>query len=123
MNTESTTTGQSNRFWWIVGTLGVGVAVAITVWFGLASTQDVITWQDRRFERHAEYTTLEFEVTRPKGVEVTCTARALDATYGPVGSVDVKIPASERDTEIATVRIQTTTEAATAAIKECLKTP
>lgn len=116
----STTSPHSTRFWWIVGTLGVGVAVAITVWFGLASTKDVVTWQDRRFDRHPEYTTLEFEVTRPKGVAVTCTARALDVTYGPVGSVEVDIPASSTDTEIRTVRIETTTQAATAAIKECV---
>lgn len=111
--------GRSTRFWWVVGTLGVAVATAVTVWFGIEGTRGTGTATDGVFTREARQVTMTFDVDRPVGMVVTCHVKALDKDYATVGSVDVEVPASNQRSTRQTVTIRTTTRAVTATVDGC----
>ena len=108
-----------NRFWWVVGTVLVTVAVAVTVWFGIEGTKGTVTATDVAFTREERQVTLTFDVDRPVGMVVTCHVKALDKDYATVGSVDVEVPAAGERSTRQTVVIRTTTQAVTATVDQC----
>lgn len=106
--------------WWVIGTIGVTLAVAVSVWLGLAYSVGRITWTDTGYRVLDDRTVeVDFDVHRPAGQAVTCVVRALDQGFGTVGSVEVAIPASEERSVHRQVTVRTTTRAVTGAVQSC----
>lgn len=111
---------RGKRSWWVIGGLFVAVALGLTVWFGLSSTEDAVTTTDIGFEHPSELEiVMVFDVTRPEGTTVSCTVTAMDGEYGRVGTAEHEVPASEERTTRVRASVRTTTQAVTATVQEC----
>ena len=63
--------GRGQRRWWLLGGGFVVVATALTIWFGLSSTEGAVTSTDIGFERNGEREiVMIFDVTRPPGLSL-----------------------------------------------------
>lgn len=112
----------ARRRWWIFGTLGVAAMTAMAVWFGLAATLGKVSWTLIGYKVvDAKSVDVRFEVDRPVGTESVCTLAALARDFSPVGSVDVRIPASSERTTVLKATIATTSEAVTGVVQFCRK--
>jgi hypothetical protein len=106
--------------WWVVGTIGILLGCALAVWFGLASTVGKPSWTDMGYrvidDRAVDVT---YQVSRPRGRDVTCAIRALDKGFATVGLVEVHIPGSDAATVQRTTRVRTTSRAVTGLVRSC----
>ena len=79
--------------WWVVGTVGVSLMVAVIVWYALASANalraDVTSYRDVTDSQ----ITVAYDVHRPDGAAVRCTIEAQDVRHGRVGTVTDDVPA------------------------------
>ena len=106
--------------WWVVGTIGCTIGVALAVWLGLANSLGRITSTDTGYEVIDQRSVrVEFDVHRPSGEAVTCRLQALDATFGVVGVLDVDIPASQQRTVHREVVVRTSSRAVTGIVETC----
>lgn len=106
--------------WWIVGTIGIGGGIALAIWFGLAASLGVPTWETLSSKVVDNQTvTVKFTVTRPSGQPMTCHVRALAKDFSTVGSVEVKVPQSDGDTSEQSVTFRTTTRAVAGEVRTC----
>lgn len=106
--------------WWIMGTIGIGAGIAMSVWFGLSMTAGAVTWQTFGYKVvDDQRVTVTFDVTRQDGRPVTCSVYALARDFSTVGSTETTVPQSDSDTTRQTVTIRTTTRAVTGAVKTC----
>jgi uncharacterized protein DUF4307 len=116
---HSPTTADTRR-WWVVGTIGVALGVALAVWFGLSASLGEVTWQDTGYHvRGDRAVDVGYDVTRTTGRPVTCTIQALDVHHGAVGTVRVTIPASQESTTHRVTRVRTTNHAVTGQVQSC----
>jgi len=116
---DSSTTADTRR-WWVVGTIGVAIGVALAVWFGLSASLGEVTWQDTGYQLHGDRAVdVRYDVTGATGRPVTCTIRALDRQHGAVGTVQVRLPASKQSTTHHVTRVRTTTAAVTGTVQSC----
>ena len=112
--------GRGQRRWWLLGGGFVVVATALTIWFGLSSTEGAVTSTDIGFERNGEREiVMIFDVTRPPGTALSCTVTAMDDQYGRVGTKEQAVPASDDETTRVRAAVRTTTTAVTATVKDC----
>lgn len=106
--------------WWIVGTVGITAGVALAVWFGLSSTLGQPSWQTYAYKVVDDRSvSVTFDVHRPEGQPMTCTIRALDKDFAPVGSLRYSVPRTDAETSRHTVTVRTTTRAVTGEIQTC----
>ena len=106
--------------WWIVGALGITAGVALVVWFALASTVGLPSWQTWSYKVVDDRTvTVTFEVTRPGGQPLTCTIEAMDRTFAPVGQLAYAVPQTPTETSRHTATVRTTNRAVTGEVKTC----
>ncbi|MGA8978763.1 MAG: DUF4307 domain-containing protein [Pedococcus sp.] len=109
--------------WWVIGTLGCTIGVALAVWLGLANSVGRITFIDTGYEVVDQRSVrVEFDVHRPAGEAVTCRLQALDATFGVVGVLDVQIPASQERSVHREAVVRTTSRAVTGVVDTCSAT-
>jgi len=105
--------------WWVVGVVGCSIGVAIAVWFGLSAANGV-NWTDVGYRVVDDRTVdVTYDVHRPAGRAVTCVVRALDKSFGTVGTAQVRIPATTQASVSRTDRVRTTTRAVTGLVKGC----
>ena len=108
--------------WWVVGGVGTTAAVAVIVWFGLASANaldaDVTTYN---VESDSEMT-VGYDVHRPDGAAVRCTIEAQDVRHARVGTVTDDVPAGARSVH-RDVRVRTSARAVTGVVASCVRTP
>lgn len=108
--------------WWVVGTIGCTIGVALAVWLGLANSVGRITFIDTGYEVIDERSVrVEFDVHRPAGEAVTCRLQALDATFGVVGVLDVDIAASQQRAVHREVVVRTSSRAVTGVVDSCAR--
>ena len=106
--------------WWVVGTVGILLGVAMAVWLGLASTLGKPSWTDMGYRVIDDRTVdVTYQISRPNGRNVTCVIRALDKGFATVGLVEVHIPGSGASTVERTTRVRTTTRAVTGLVRSC----
>lgn len=100
--------------------LTAGVAVA--AWFAWSDAQrNPVEFRDVGFSiTSAEETSVTFDVMMPPGTTAVCTVTALSPNYAEVGTLDVEVGASGKDTQRVTADIRTTSEATTAVVDHCL---
>ncbi|HEY8820756.1 MAG TPA: DUF4307 domain-containing protein [Dermatophilaceae bacterium] len=106
--------------WWVVGTVGILLGVAMAVWLGLASTLGKPSWTDMGYRVIDDRTVdVTYQISRPNDRDVTCVIRALDKGFATVGLVEVHIPGSGASTVERTTRVRTTTRAVTGLVRSC----
>lgn len=66
--------------------------------------------------------TVSFDVSRPPGLAVTCTVRATDGHFTPVGSAMVPIPVGGDQVVHQEATVRTTTRAVTGVVQDCVRT-
>jgi len=106
--------------WWVIGTIGCAVGIAIAVWLGLASTVGQVSWTDIGYHVVDDgRVDVSYDVHRPSGKAVTCEVRALDSHFGTVGSVTVHVPAAGPDSVHRQTTVRTTSRAVTGVVQTC----
>ena len=111
---------RGSRRWWVLGGGAIAIALAVTVWFGVAGTEGAVTTKDIGFEHTGEREiTMIFDVTRDPGTALSCTVTAMDGDYGRVGTAEQEVPASEERTTRVRAAVRTTTGAVTATVQQC----
>ncbi|XVX19476.1 DUF4307 domain-containing protein [Actinomycetota bacterium] len=105
--------------WWVIGTVGVAIGIALATWFGLAVSVGKITWKTTAYKIVSDReATVSFEVHRPDGRATTCTVQALDVSYGVVGTLEVPVEAGPKVAE-RSAAVKTTARANTVTAKTC----
>ena len=81
--------------WWVIGTIGCTIGIALAVWLGLANSLGAITWTDTDY-KVIDDTSVQvgFDVHRSPEDAVVCTVQAQDTAHGVVGVLEVKVPPS-----------------------------
>ena len=106
--------------WWVIGTIGCAVGIALAVWLGLASTVGQVSWTDIGYHVVDDgRVDVSYDVHRPSGRDVTCVIRALDSHFGEVGTLTVHIPGSAEASVHRQTTVRTTSRAVTGVVKTC----
>lgn len=106
--------------WWVIGTIGIGLGVALAIWFGLSATVGKPTWQTVSYKVvDNESVRVEFEATSPDGRPLVCTIRALREDFGVVGSTDVTVAFNGADSTRHSATVRTTSRAVTGTVDRC----
>ena len=108
--------------WWVLGVAGCTVGAGLATWLALANTVGQVTWVDTGYrDVTSSSVTVDFDVHRAPGVQVTCTVKALDQAFGVVGLRTVDVPASSERAIHQRVTVRTTSRPVTGIVKECTK--
>ncbi|AKU15989.1 DUF4307 domain-containing protein [Luteipulveratus mongoliensis] len=109
--------------WWVIGTVGVALGVALATWWGISASQGV-TWNDAGHsivdDRSVQ---VRFDVTADTDKGVTCSIKALAVDHSTVGSKQVAYPPSKYPSTRYVATIATTERATTATVDSCEYTP
>ena len=111
------------RGWAVAGGV-VGLVVAELVgWWTLRNEGQRITATTIGYQVQSDTAvTVSFDVSRPPGLPVTCTVRAMDGHFTVVGSVDIVVPPEgERVVHLDKV-VRTTSRAVTGLVQDCVRT-
>jgi Domain of unknown function (DUF4307) len=111
------------RGWTVAGGV-VGLVVAVLVgWWTLRNEGQRITATTIGYQVQSDTAvTVSFDVSRPPGLPVSCTVRALDGHFTVVGSVDIVVPPEgERVVHLDKV-VRTTSRAVTGVVQDCVRT-
>ena len=106
---------------WVIGTIGISLGVALAVWFGLAATLGQPSWDTTAYKVLDDRSVrVDFQVHSPEAKPLTCTIHALARDFATVGSmkVDVTFPSGDEQRGSATVR--TTSRAVTGEVRTCV---
>lgn len=107
--------------WWVIGAVGIGLAIAYVVWFGLGlvgAVRPVVTGFAVSSPSSAS---IEYDVHRPAGVAVRCVLTALDIRKGRVGTVEDLIPAGSQTSVHRSVSLRTSALATTVVVDSCVR--
>ena len=106
--------------WWVIGAIGIGGGIALAIWFGLAASVGLPSWETYGYKVVDDQTvTVTFDVTRPEGRPLTCTVHAIARDFATVGTIDVQVPQSVSETSRETVTVRTTSRAVTGEVQTC----
>lgn len=108
--------------WWVVGAVGIGLMVAVIVWFGLSQANALsadVTRYDVVSDSELE---LGYDVHRPDGSAVRCTIEAQDVRHGRVGTVTDDVPAGAQSVH-REVTVRTSARAVTGVVASCVRLP
>ena len=114
----------STRRWWVVGTVGILLGIALATWYALAREAAAITPQVTSYTVVDDArTVVDFDVRRPEGATVVCTVVALDERFATVGSQDLRVEAGADRTVHRQVTLRTTHRAVSGTVKDCRTAP
>ena len=106
--------------WWVIGTIGVSIGIALAVWLGLANSLGAVTWTDTAYKVVDERSVqVEFDVHRSVGEAVTCRVEAQDTAHGVVGVLDVLVPPSPERSVHQVVVVRTASRAVGGSVRSC----
>jgi hypothetical protein len=110
--------------WWLIGTIGCAIGIALAVWLGLANSLGAVTWTDTGYKVLDDRSVrVEFDVHRSPGQAVTCTVQAQDVAHGVVGVLEVQVPASEERSVHQEVVIRTAARSVGGSVRSCAAAP
>jgi hypothetical protein len=108
--------------WWLVGVVGVALAVALVVWWGWRTTAGAVRPQVTGYEVVSDREIrVEYRLQRPEGVAVDCEVAALDARKGRVGLVTDRVPAAGAALVDRAVTVRTSARAVTGVVQSCVR--
>ena len=111
------------RGWAVAGGI-VGLVVAVLVgWWTLRNEGQRITATTIGYRVESNTTvTVSFDVSRPPGLAVTCTVRALDGHFTVVGAADIVVPPEGERVVHLEKAVRTTSRAVTGVVQDCVRT-
>ncbi len=109
--------------WWVVGGVGITLAVALVVWWGWRSTSGAVRPTVVSYDvRSATEVWVQYDLSRPEGVPVDCRVAALDSRKGRVGVADDRVPAGPAVVRREVV-VRTSSTAVTGVVESCVRVP
>ncbi|MEO7236650.1 MAG: DUF4307 domain-containing protein [Lapillicoccus sp.] len=111
------------RLAWAVagGVVGLVAAVLISWWTLRNESQRVSATTVAYKVVDDTSVTVSFDVSRPPGLAVTCTIRAMDGHFTAVGSATVPIPSTGDQVVHQESTVRTTTRAVTGVVQDCVR--
>jgi hypothetical protein len=98
------------------------VAAAVIGWWLLRGESQRITATTTAYKVQSDTSvTVGFDVSRPPGLAVTCTVRAIDGHFTVVGTASVAVTDSAERLVHQEATIRTTTRAVTAVVQDCVR--
>jgi hypothetical protein len=108
--------------WWVVGVVGIALAVALVVWYGWSRTSGAVRPQVTGYEVLSDAEVrVEYDVSRPQGVAVDCEVAALDSRKGRVGVTVDEVPADGPAVVHREVVVRTSARAVTGVVQSCVR--
>ncbi|HSF99132.1 MAG TPA: DUF4307 domain-containing protein [Ornithinibacter sp.] len=108
--------------WWVVGTLGILLAVGVIVWWGIVSTAGSVRPEVTGYAVESDaVVVVEYDLHRPEGVAVVCRVSALDPSKARVGTVEDAVPAAGPTSVHRVVRVRTSVRAVTGVVDSCTR--
>lgn len=108
--------------WWVVGVVGIGLAVAAITWVGVRDASQRISATTVGYKVVDDATVrITFDVIRPRDLAVTCTLRAMDGSFTVVGTSDVLLPPGDETGTRHVETIRTATRAVTGVVQDCVR--
>ena len=108
--------------WWVIGTIGISIIVAVIVWFALASA-NALTAETTHYSNVTDsQITVRYDVHRPDGAAVRCTIEAQDTRHGRVGTITDDVPAGPTSVN-RTVTVRTSARAVVGVVSSCVRVP
>jgi hypothetical protein len=111
------------RGWAVAGGV-VGLVVAVLVgWWTFRNEGQRITATTIGYKVESDTAvTVSFDVSRPPGVAVTCTVRAMDGHFTVVGTTDIVVPPEGERVIHLEKAVRTTSRAVTGVVQDCVRT-
>jgi hypothetical protein len=119
----ATVDARRRRAWRVTAVVVVVGAAVLIGWWTLRNESQRITATTIGYKVESDTSVwVSFDVSRPPGLAVTCTVRALDTHYTVVGTADIVVPPQgERVVHLEKV-VRTTTRAVTGVVQDCVRT-
>src|SRR3954452_298157 len=111
------------RGWTIAGAV-VGVVAAVLIgWWTLRNEGQRITATTISYKIESDTSVLvSFDVSRPPGLAVTCSVRAMDGHFTVVGTADIVVPPEGEQVVHLQKTVRTTSRAVTGLVQDCVRT-
>ncbi|WP_462418154.1 DUF4307 domain-containing protein [Kytococcus sp. Marseille-QA3725] len=110
----------SQRAWWVIGIVGVGLATALVVWYALLLSTDKPNWFYAGHEDISDSSvTVIYDVHRDPGREVVCRLVAEDEQHAVVGSREVTVPPHEKGSTRERTVVRTTSRPLVGNVSSC----
>ncbi len=111
------------RRWTIAGAVVGGVAAVLIGWWTFRNEGQRITATTISYKVESDtLVSVSFDVSRPPGLAVTCTVRALDGHFTVVGTADIVVPPEGEQVVHLQKAVRTTSRAVTGVVQDCVRT-
>jgi hypothetical protein len=111
------------RRWTIAGAVVGGVAAVLIGWWTFRNEGQRITATTISYKVESDTSvSVSFDVSRPPGLAVTCTVRALDGHFTMVGTADIVVPPEGEQVVHLQKAVRTTSRAVTGVVQDCVRT-
>ncbi len=116
-------TADHRRRWTIAGAVVGGVAAVLIGWWTFRNEGQRITATTISYKVESDTSvSVSFDVSRPPGLAVTCTVRALDGHFTVVGTADIVVPPEGEQVVHLQKAVRTTSRAVTGVVQDCVRT-
>ena len=119
----ATVDARRRRAWTVTGAV-VGVVAAVLIgWWTLRNEGQRITATTISYKIESDTSVLvSFDVSRPPGLAVTCSVRAMDGHFTVVGTADIVVPPEGEQVVHLQKAVRTTSRAVTGVVQDCVRT-
>jgi hypothetical protein len=107
----------------VTGAVVGAVAAVLIGWWTLRNEGQRITATTISYKVESDTSVLvSFDVSRPPGLAVTCSVRALDGHFTVVGTADIVVPPEGEQVVHLQKAVRTTSRAVTGVVQDCVRT-
>ena len=119
----ATVDARRRRAWTVTGAVVGAVAAVLIGWWTLRNEGQRITATTIGYKIESDTSVLVgFDVSRPPGLAVTCSVRAMDGHFTVVGTADIVVPPEGEQVVHLQKAVRTTSRAVTGVVQDCVRT-
>jgi hypothetical protein len=119
----ATVDARRRRAWTVAGAVVGAVAAVLIGWWTLRNEGQRITATTISYKIESDTSVLvSFDVSRPPGLAVTCSVRAMDGHFTVVGTADIVVPPEGEQVVHLQKAVRTTSRAVTGVVQDCVRT-
>ena len=119
----ATVDARHRRAWTVTGAVVGAVAAVLIGWWTLRNEGQRITATTISYKIESDTSVLvSFDVSRPPGLAVTCSVRAMDGHFTVVGTADIVVPPEGEQVVHLQKAVRTTSRAVTGVVQDCVRT-
>ena len=119
----ATVDARRRRAWTVTGAVVGAVAAVLIGWWTLRNEGQRITATTISYKVESDTSVLvSFDVSRPPGLAVTCSVRAMDGHFTVVGTADIVVPPEGEQVVHLQKAVRTTSRAVTGVVQDCVRT-